>query len=186
MRFILTYQGPLPSRGNVDSRVPIREALHLQLEELWEHQPLSDHPGFLTVQPEGGATSVLRQVGSHVFAPLVCTNLHLMAELDILMLRPETPGRIISNGDIDNRLKTLFDALRAPNNKQEIGTQARPSSSTSPTFTLLEDDRLISRVSVETDRLLAAPQHTSDQVHLIIRVLLRPSRVINDNLVLIA
>ena len=74
-------------------------------------------------------------------ALVVLAQLCLLAELDILMLRPEAPGAIISRGDIDNSLKTLFDALRAPNNEQEVGGSARQSSWASPTFTLLEDDR---------------------------------------------
>lgn len=31
--------------------------------------------------------------------------------MEITLLRPEPPGSIVSSGDIDNRLKTLFDAL---------------------------------------------------------------------------
>lgn len=41
--------------------------------------------------------------------------LQLYAELDILVLRPEAPGAVIvHSGDVDNQLKTLFDALRRP------------------------------------------------------------------------
>ncbi|HZM57458.1 MAG TPA: hypothetical protein VFC03_20785 [Acidimicrobiales bacterium] len=79
----------------------------------------------LSEEPQQGRISILMPIGAHVFAPLICTNLRLLAELDILMLRPEVPGRIINHGDIDNRLKTLFDALRAPSNEQEIGAAAR-------------------------------------------------------------
>lgn len=185
MRFTLNYDGPLPSRGNVASRVPIRETLHPQLDELWNHDPLENiRKRSLAEKPDEGHISVVKAIGSHVFAPLVCTQLCLLAELDILMLRPEAPGAIISRGDIDNSLKTLFDALRAPNTEQEVGTSARPSSWASPTFTLLEDDRLISRVNVETDRLLNSPDQ--DHVRLTIRVTLRPSRIIYGNQVLIS
>ena len=79
-------------------------------------------------------------------------------------------------GDIDNRLKTLFDALRVPGVPQEIASNTRPSSANEPHFTLLEDDALIARINVETDRLLAAPDPS--QVRLIIRVNIRASRVI--------
>ena len=185
MRFTLNYDGPLPSRGNVASRVPIREALHPQLEELWDHDPLVNmRPDSLSETPPDGQISVMKAVGTHVFAPLVCTQLCLLAELDILLLRPEAAGAIISRGDIDNSLKTLFDALRAPNNEQEVGAAARQSSWASPTFTLLDDDRLISRVNVDTDRLLNAAGH--DHVRLTIKVTLRPSRVIYANQVLIS
>ena len=117
--------------------------------------------------------------------PLVCKPLHLLAEIDILMLRPELPGRHRNEwGDIDNRLKTLFDALRVPGVPQEIASNTRPSSANEPHFTLLEDDALIARINVETDRLLAAPDPS--QVRLIIRVDIRASRVILDNPVLLS
>ena len=101
------------------------------------------------------------------------------------MLRPELPGGIVtSGGDIDNRLKTLFDALRVPGVPQEIALSTRQSSTREPNFTLLEDDALITRVNIETDRLLAAPDPS--QVRLIIRVNVRASQVIYGNQVLIS
>jgi hypothetical protein len=87
-------------------------------------------------------------------------------------------------GDIDNRLKTLFDALRVPGVPQEIASNTRPSSANEPHFTLLEDDALIARINVETDQLLAAPDPS--QVRLIIRVNIRASRVILGNPVLLS
>jgi hypothetical protein len=48
----------------------------------------------------------------------------------------------------------------------------------------LEDDDLIARVNVDTDRLLAAP--APDYVRLIIRVSLRARQLINGNVNLIA
>ena len=72
-----------------------------------------------------------------------------------------------SAGDIDNRLKTHLDSLRVPGVPQEIASSTRPSSSKEPNSTLL-DDALITRINIETDRLLAAPDPS--QVRLIIRV----------------
>lgn len=47
--------------------------------------------------------------------PLVREELGIAAALDILFLRRDAPGKIIGGGgDIDNRLKVLFDALRKP------------------------------------------------------------------------
>jgi hypothetical protein len=73
---------------------------------------------------------------------------------------------------------------RVPGVPQEIASNTRPSSANEPHFTLLEDDALIARINVETDRLLAAPDPS--QVRLIIRVNIRASRVILDNLVLLS
>ena len=45
-----------------------------------------------------------------------------MCALDILMLRKGPPGRVRT--DIDNRLKTLFDALRMARSPEELGEKA--------------------------------------------------------------
>jgi hypothetical protein len=58
-----------------------------------------------------------------------------------------------------------------PTQPQDIAADATPSINESPTYTLLEDDDLIARVNVDTDRLLAAP--AADYVRLIMRVSLR-------------
>jgi hypothetical protein len=55
------------------------------------------------------------------FVPLVTERLLLLCRLDVLFLRPDPPGSLIKSGDIDNRLKTLFDALRMPENASELG-----------------------------------------------------------------
>lgn len=52
-------------------------------------------------------------------------------------------------GDIDNRLKTLFDALRLPNQTNELVGYDNPAPDENPFFCLLEDDSLITHVSVE-------------------------------------
>jgi hypothetical protein len=45
--------------------------------------------------------------------------------LDILFLRRDNPGNLIaSGGDIDNRLKVLFDGLRMPEPMSDLGGNA--------------------------------------------------------------
>jgi len=52
------------------------------------------------------------EVSGKKFLPLVRQSLSLVCKLDILFLRKEEPGGIITqSGDIDNRLKTLFDGI---------------------------------------------------------------------------
>lgn len=106
------------------------------------------------------------------FVPLVTSDMEVRCKLDILFLRPGNPTGLISGGDLDNRLKTLFDALRLPANLEEAGGK-RQEGEDNPTFCLLEDDRLISEVHVVTDSLLLLPHETKrdpNDVFLVIKV----------------
>ena len=54
------------------------------------------------------------------YRPLVRKKLGLACALDILFLRQEEPGQLVlQSGDIDGRIKTLFDALRIPSKQEE-------------------------------------------------------------------
>src|SRR5687768_9285606 len=82
-------------------------------------------------------------------------------------------------GDIDNRLKTLFDALRVPGVPQEIAStpdHSRPTNLTSPYWRTMRSSRVSTSKPIG---LLAAPDPS--QVRLIIRVNIRASRVIFGN-----
>jgi hypothetical protein len=106
------------------------------------------------------------------FVPLICKAEGLACALDILFLRRDNPGDlIISGGDIDNRIKTLFDALRMPQECQEL-TGFSPEEGENPFFCLLEDDALITHVSINTDRLLTPlrGENSLSEVHLVIHV----------------
>jgi len=183
MRFTLTYDGDLPSKASAPEKQRIREAFHPQLRELWTHRPLSDHPGYLQPTDDQGAISAVLQPGPHTFVALVNSSMCFTAELDILMLRPERPGSIIlAGGDIDNRLKTLLDSLRAPSgkNRQEYDEITMSSSIEDPIHTLLEDDRLVTRINVNTDRLLNPP--SSHHMRLVIGVTVNASPLLAGTL----
>jgi hypothetical protein len=91
------------------------------------------------------------------FWPLVTEEYCVKCSLDILFLRPEEPGMLIRSGDIDARIKTIFDALRIPKNLDEAGGSG-PQADETPFFCLLEDDKLISEIKVTTDTLLLLPR----------------------------
>jgi hypothetical protein len=91
------------------------------------------------------------------FIPLVTEEYGVRCSLDILFLRPEEPGMLIKSGDIDARIKTIFDALRMPKNLDETGGSG-PEADENPFFCLLEDDKLISEIKVNTDNLLMLPK----------------------------
>ena len=93
----------------------------------------------------------------------------LKCGLKILFLRKEPAGRVYQGGDLDNRLKTLFDALSVPQIDQ-IPQNERSTSTSDPIYCLVEDDALITAVSVETHRLLAKPGASKYQVQLVVEV----------------
>jgi hypothetical protein len=109
------------------------------------------------------------------FIPLVTEEMCLDCCLDVLFLRPEAAGRVVRSGDLDNRLKTLFDALRIPANLEASGG-ALVQEEDSPIYCLLEDDDLISEVHINTDNLLLLPKEhgsTENDVFLVIDVKLQ-------------
>jgi len=154
MEFRLIYQGYLKSNGNVEEKHKIRKCFHPQLKELWNQSPLKDCRDWLEVPPRKNKISIIEQIGGFQFAPLVTRRQSLFCELDVILLRPEEPGKFIRSGDIDNRLKTLFDALRRPKDESEIPSNEKPTMEETPFFCLLQDDVLIVSVSVTCDRLL--------------------------------
>ncbi len=104
------------------------------------------------------------------FQPLVRESLRLNCELDILFLRQEDPGSLVlQGGDLDNRIKTLFDALRMPCNDD----RPKEDQDEETVFTLLESDTLVSALKIDTARLLFPSTTKPNEVHLVIEVKLK-------------
>jgi len=170
MEFTLVYQGILNTNGNAKQKQEIRRAFHPQLKALWQYPPLDTMQDMLQENPSKKSSSVIKKIGSFQYATLINNTLKNVAELEITFLRPSPPGSlIIQGGDIDNQLKTLFDALRMPQVPTEIPTGDVPSETEKPFHCLLEDDALITKVAVQTDRLLETTQ-SPNHVHLVIHV----------------
>jgi hypothetical protein len=198
MEFRLLYRGPLKATGSKEDKHEIRRKLHPQLKELWNHEPLksllyADRYLATPISEEKygklQVTEHLIRVGEYRFIPLVRQEFDLFAKVDVLLLRPEPAGAIVKpGGDIDNRLKTLFDALRMPIEENEIPNGAAPEPGEDPFYCLLKDDVLITSVAVETDRLLDYDsQHEGPStVSLVIRVQVRGTRVTYCNIGVIA
>ena len=157
MEFRLIYEGPLHGQGAKSlHKWEIRRALHPQLRRLWQEHPLSDAAETLLAHPAVPAkVSVIVEKGGLLFAPLVTQRLNLYAELSVLLFRQQPRGTLITDGgDIDNRLKTLLDGLRIPRGSMEGRTEIPEEPDPKPFFCLLEDDSLITKVSVESEQLL--------------------------------
>ncbi|MGH8201138.1 MAG: hypothetical protein ACREVO_12395 [Steroidobacteraceae bacterium] len=120
----------------------------------------------------------------HNFVPLVTRDLELLCAIEILLLREGKPGAVIKSGDLDNRLKTLFDALCMPRDQGQLGPYLSPAEEEKPFFCLLEDDSVITKATVETDTLLQSVSEppSENDVRAVITVKIRAARVTAENL----
>jgi hypothetical protein len=114
------------------------------------------------------------------YVPIVRNSLYLAAAVDILFLRHEEPLSLMRQGrDLDGRLKTLFDALKMPDPKEPIYKGADPMAD--PLYVVLEDDSLISDVSIKSGRLLGRGEKKKHQVRLTVDVTIKVLRVFQQN-----
>lgn len=183
MRFTLYYRGLLKSNRGARDKQILRRHFHAQLRELWTHKPLS---GFrakpLDKSREDQTTNIVRRIGDFEFAPLVCERVSLVAELSVTLFRPQAPGALVgSGGDVDNRLKTLLDALKVPSEPNALPQNDSPRPDEAPFHCLLEDDKLVTRLAVTTERLLE-PGLDPNEVLLLVGVKTRVVETIWGNL----
>jgi hypothetical protein len=173
MEFYLKYDGPLKSNAGAKDKHNIREYLYPQMKKLWDIKPLNHlKEVFLT---SGREPSVLKEVDGVIFAPLVSGVLKFICQLDITILWPEEPGVISGcGGDIDNRLKTLFDALQCPDINQ-IKPVKESFADKQPFFCLLENDKLITSVNIHTHTLLCSENETD--VSVLIHVMVKATEL---------
>jgi hypothetical protein len=178
MEFTLHYRGLLKPNGGPDEKHALRRVFHSQLRQLWQQKPLSAFWKTLvdrTVPDQ--SLNVVRDIHGFTFVPLVCEKTSLVAELSITLLRPEPPGAIVTQaGDIDNRLKTLLDALKVPSEPTALPPGTAPAEGENPFFCLLEDDNLITALAVKSDRLLE-PDLDARQAEVLINVRVRALQV---------
>jgi hypothetical protein len=213
MEFRLVYEGPLKAASRKNPRVKekhvIRKQLHGQLSVFWDSHPqlrsMRYHveridPKMEYMRKLGGdfrdrgasavETLARRFVRSNGFrfVPLVSKQYELICGLDILFLRRENPGDLLSQGgDIDNRIKTLFDALRIPSDGGELPSDEKPDAGEDPFFCLLENDSLVTDLKITTDRLLrplGVGEHQNN-VMLVVNVNVKASRINGQNLALL-
>ena len=182
MEFRLTYEGPLMGSSATNPRAKhkheLRKVFHKQLRRLWEVNPMLANWLAFADPPEPKLDwenldlkkSMAESLAAHPkrseeladqykrcgyrFVPLVIPELRFLCGIEVLFLRPAVPGGVMRSADLDNRLKTLFDALRMPQSVPELGGYDEPSEDENPFFVLTSDDSLITHVSIETDMLL--------------------------------
>jgi hypothetical protein len=117
--------------------------------------------------------------GGKPFLPLVTKVLNLRCTLDILFMHQGHGQLVHQGGDIDNRIKTLFDALSLPHDQETCPDDITPAGAFP---CLLEDDSLIQGFSVTPDRLLTNNPLNPSTVHLVIQATVSVVRLTELNI----
>ncbi len=86
-------------------------------------------------------------------------------------------------GDLDGRLKTLFDALKMPDPQDPIYKGTTPTED--PLYVVMEDDSLISDFSIKSGRLLGRGAKKKHHVRLTVDITIKVLRVFSSNQILI-
>jgi len=144
MDFYLHYDGELPASPDnpTSTKNSIRQQFHFQLRELWGKDQVLKSVWRSTRgwKDENGQSFEARSIDlfadkfarpPYRFIPLVCDDLGNICNLEILFFRREDNRALIKKtkdygGDLDNRLKILFDGLRIPDQNQLAGLNLPP------------------------------------------------------------
>lgn len=185
MKFKLLYFGELFTNPKKRSQhiADIRMQFHPQLKKLLEHSPWDNLKQY---QMPGATKSPIstKHMGGIDWNPIITPNLKMLAELEIQLLHPEIVG--VARSDVDNRIKTLLDGLRCPQNEHEIGENT--PNNIGPIYTLLDDDHLVTKISVNTSHLLGTKMmnpdipRTNDTIFMMIDVNVRVAEGNLENL----
>lgn len=192
----------------------IRKHFHKQLRELWKQHPslrlqaesswqklLRNDDGSWQVRkvnvllgspfsPDDSIKGWIEHIADDhqscntKWVPLVSKVSGFSCSLEILFMRRDGPGGLVAHGgDIDNRIKTLLDGLRKPDTVSDLGgLPIDPDEN--PFHCLLQDDRLITGITVTTDRLLVPleAQEKDSWVELVIGVkITNPNALFENN-----
>lgn len=142
MEFDLKYRGLLPAATSNNRQVPgkhqIRQSVRQQLKVLWGRDPRFagiDPSQLQRGQMREGRVDVQRPIEGPAawfyhhgvrdiqFVPLITHVREARCRLTIRLFKRQPPGEIIARGgDLDNRLKTLFDR---PAHAPQHGSGAR-------------------------------------------------------------
>ncbi|HUO32111.1 MAG TPA: hypothetical protein VMU80_23025 [Bryobacteraceae bacterium] len=167
MEFRLIYDGRLPAQSRNNARVSdkhrIRKVFHKQLAELWDKHPALQR--YVQLGIVKGVAADFPRGNGFSFVPLVSQKYGgAFAALNILFLRRGNPGDLLRNqGDIDNRIKVLLDALKVPKYASDLAEEEAPEEHEKPFYCLLEDDALITEINITTDRLLWPVSDSADE-----------------------
>jgi hypothetical protein len=185
----LTYSGLLPAcqgeEKHTDQKHIIRMAFNQQLKRKFELEPTLIQwsreisratlvGSRVELAPKDLHSRCFYEVETCGFLgfPVVTSFNGLSCQLDIEILRRAKPGGVLAGGDkggdIDNRLKPLLDALALPLKQNQVPGHMRGNGER--LYCLLEDDALISRLTIDMQRWDEEPKTAQEIDHVQIRV----------------
>lgn len=190
MEITLTYGGPLPACQGEDKHTEqkhhIRTVFSRQLEQKFKREPTLIQwttEQLPRAQIESGRVE-LKTIHRHhscfyevetcgfLGVPLVTSFNGLACHLDIEVFRRSRPGGVMAGGDrggdIDNRLKPLLDALALPVRPNQVPGSLWGKGER--LYCLLEDDALVSRLTIDLQRWDEEPATPAQEDHVQLRV----------------
>ena len=176
MEFTLRFSGHIPHHSKAEAH-KVRCVFHDQLVDYWQRDSRLARINQRLIKPflrsarfpRGDVRRAdrghkirsenqiyrYRQVHQIRFVPLATRWRYLRCELSMRIHRYEGDmdrgGILDNNGDLDNKCKTIVDALRVPS-PECLDPSTRHSSRLF--FCVLEDDRLVDRITMETRNIL--------------------------------
>ena len=182
MQFNLIYQGDLPPNGNAAVKWQIRRKFDDQIRRLWDYPPLSDIDEYRDKDYRPNDCYLGRFVQNVEFISFVSEKIATLVELDILLLSAGMGPRIVTRGgDIDNRLKTLLDALKAPGDNGQEMPLCPDVPPDGRVYCLMDDDKLVSRLNIKVDRLLTVDNY-SNNAFVVINIKITAGRGLTCNM----
>ncbi len=190
MEIMLTYHGPLPAcqdeQKHTDQKQIIRWHFSQQLANKFQREPTLvqwAQQGMPEATIVNGRVQLpIVDQHEHCFyevqtcgfvgTAIVASHNGLGCQLDIEICRREKPGGVLAGGnkggDIDNRLKPLLDALALPLRPNQVPASMHGNGRR--LYCLLEDDSLVSRLSIDIQRWDEEPKSPAEADHVYVRV----------------
>ncbi|AZO45394.1 hypothetical protein EJ076_31985 [Mesorhizobium sp. M7D.F.Ca.US.005.01.1.1] len=182
MDIYLTYRGQIPSKkSSLDAIWAMRRSFHGQLVKLWGKEPFAILKKWEDSNFAAEAPNFLRKVGDQLFVPFYSEAIGVGVKLEINLLTgfPQQQA-VISSGDLDNRVKRIIDALRAPTQKGELIASLEPDTRW---YCVMDDDSSVKEVTASLAPYLDSNDPSVSFVF--VRIRTSPSAVTFANLAML-
>lgn len=171
MDYKFFYRGNIPSNGNSKQKGNIREILNPQIKKVWD---VEAYKTLLNKRKSSNKfDSMCVTTSGAKYLPLISSETKLYCHLEIEYYTKNEMRFVFADGDIDNRVKTLFDGLRAPSSPQEKTYE----NNNDIYYTMLEDDKLIKGLSIKSYQIF-----TDEDDFYIITLIPKKENVTYENL----